>query len=383
MSWNFRTWGNGDGFTADLINAGTLNADLITIQGGSSTNYITIDGTDIATHGVFTRSWGGETDTASLRLGLYGGRVRVTNDTTGYNLYMTEKGLSTTMDGAIDKYTSGTLEFHSQRFNEVSRGVTLHSSYGTVALVSDYSTIVSRAKLTNNIESDDYSVYIRPFQNAREGLNEFQFYVKDNVSNNDTDGALLYGNITGGSTHGSGIRFSKQSINPTVYATNPFGDIGTGDFNAKNMYANDFIGNLKSPETNTYAMTAYDGEFRVTDKSGYNNGDMTFRPVVAMDFRPQSSERIKTDIVKWDGPILDTIIDDMQIYQYRLKQTLNTPEDRIRHGLIVERETPKSIIAGTGIDLYEFTSWAIKGLQEAGLKIRSLETKIQQMESVE
>src|SRR5699024_438064 len=169
-----------------------------------STNNIKLDHESIMSYGIFTRSWGGETDTANLELGLYDGQMRMRNLDTGYRLYLTERGLSTSMAGAIDQLTSGTLEFHSQRFNTTSRGVTLHSSYGTVAMVSDYSTAVIRSRLTANIESDEYSVYLRPYRNTRSGLNEFQFYVKANSSSQDTDGVIYFGDITGAGTSGCG-----------------------------------------------------------------------------------------------------------------------------------------------------------------------------------
>ena len=55
--------------------------------------------------------------------------------------------------GAGDE-TAGTLEFHSTKYNDTSRGVRLHSTYGAVALESDYSRIILNANLTVNIESN-------------------------------------------------------------------------------------------------------------------------------------------------------------------------------------------------------------------------------------
>lgn len=237
-----RTVATAEGIVADAITTGTLRAitvDGVEIYGSyiesrkDKDEYVFINSGAVMSHGKFTRTWAGETDTAKLEMGLYNGQLRVRNKDTGYRLYLTERGLSTSMEGAIDQFTSGTLEFHSQRFNPNSRGVTLHSSYGAVAMLSDYSTAVIRSNLTANIESNEYSVYIRPFRNSRSGLNEFQFYVKANESSSDTDGALLFGNITGGATHGSGIRFSKGRGSNTVYATNINGDMGTGNFHAK------------------------------------------------------------------------------------------------------------------------------------------------------
>ncbi|MCO4332826.1 hypothetical protein MTQ91_12980, partial [Staphylococcus hyicus] len=169
-----------------------INVNNIGIRGGDSVNYLEIKNNSVLSRGRFTRTWANKTDSANLTLGIREGYLMVSNEDTGYNLYMTEKGLSTMMNAASGE-TAGTLEFHYQGYNENSRGVRLHSTYGAVALESDQSRIYTVANLTNNIESRQYGVYIRPFKDTRTGLNEFYFYVKDNDRDNDTDGAILYG----------------------------------------------------------------------------------------------------------------------------------------------------------------------------------------------
>src|SRR5699024_2306836 len=235
-----RTVATAEGIVADAITTGTLRA--ITVEGveiyGSyiesrkdKDEYVFINSGAVMSHGKFTRTWAGETDTANLEMGLYNGQLRVRNKDTGYRLYLTERGLSTSMEGAIDEFTSGTLGFHSQRFNKRSRGVTMHSSYGAVAMVSDYSTAYIRSNLTANIESNEYSVYIRPYRLTRGGTNEFRFWVKDNDSSYYTDGVLSFGKLT--DDFSSGIRFSKNRGLNTVYVTNGNGDIGTGNISVK------------------------------------------------------------------------------------------------------------------------------------------------------
>ncbi|MCO4363412.1 hypothetical protein MTQ96_11785, partial [Staphylococcus agnetis] len=164
-----------------------INVNNIGIRGGDSVNYLEIKNNSVLSRGRFTRTWANKTDSANLTLGIREGYLMVSNEDTGYNLYMTEKGLSTMMNAASGE-TAGTLEFHYQGYNENSRGVRLHSTYGAVALESDQSRIYTVANLTNNIESRQYGVYIRPFKDTRAGLNEFYFYVKDNDSVSDTDG---------------------------------------------------------------------------------------------------------------------------------------------------------------------------------------------------
>ena len=343
-------------------------------------NFIRMTNNMLQSHGRYTRTWAGVEETAIINLGIRRGQLWISNEDNGQNLYFTERGLSTSMAGAIDQFTSGTLEFHSQRFNLTSRGVTLHSSFGTVALVSDFSTVVTRSQLTNNIESQTSGIYMRPMREISSGVNEFRFDVKLNASAFDSDGVIGYADFTGANSVGSAIRFAKNG--DRIYATNRNGDIGTGDFQARNFYGNDFLGSLKAPTTNAYLMAAYDGEVRVTDKMGYNGGSMNFRPVVALDFRPQSTERIKTNIVSWEDSVLDSIIDSLKLYGYNMKQEVGTPEERIRHGVIIEREVMPSMVVGSSVDLYEYASWAMKGLQEAGAKIRILEAKSPQIDTL-
>ena len=160
--------------------------------------------------------------------------------------------------GAGDE-TAGTLEFHSTKYNDTSRGVRLHSTYGAVALESDYSRIILNANLTVNIESN-YGIYFRPYRDNRTGNNEFAMYVKQNDSGAYTDGVLKYGNVSSDtSQYGSGIRFSKSSVSSTIYATNKDGDIGTGHFFGDKLY-----GDLTSKGSNAYVLV--DDALRITDK---------------------------------------------------------------------------------------------------------------------
>ena len=229
-----------EGIVADAITTGTLRSIIVEgveiygslLESRNGSNVTTIRGGYVQSSGNYTRTWKGTTTTSNVDLRLENGYFRTRNNTLDRSLYFSDFGISTAVDGSLGESASGTLQFFDTQFS-TARGVTLHSHFGVVGLVSDDNAIVSRSRLTNNIESDDYSVYIRPFRNTRNGLNEFQFYVKANESSSDTDGALLFGNLTGGATHGSGIRFSKGRDSNTVYATNINGDMGTGNFHAK------------------------------------------------------------------------------------------------------------------------------------------------------
>lgn len=392
-----------------------INVNNIGLRGGGSVDYIDIRNNSILSYGSFTRTWANETDTANLRLGIQGGTVKVQNRTTGYNLYLTEKGLSTMLAGAGDE-TAGTLEFHSTKYNDTSRGVRLHSTYGAVALESDYSRIILNANLTVNIESN-YGIYFRPYRDNRTGNNEFAMYVKQNDSGAYTDGVLKYGNVSSDtSQYGSGIRFSKSSINSTIYATNKNGDIGTGHFFADKLY-----GDLTAKRSNAYILV--DDALRITDKKGYNNGnvkykdlqcldvqansirvntakdfyigvstnelrvtnnlfwnggDTGYKPVRASAFNNASLEQYKTDIKKWDYDALTVIANDLDLYQFKYKNEEGKEKGLNHRGVIIGRDykTPDEFIYGDGVNIYEMVTWALRSIQQLNEKTNTLEEQL-------
>uniref|UniRef100_UPI0021B51EC0 tail fiber domain-containing protein n=1 Tax=Staphylococcus haemolyticus TaxID=1283 RepID=UPI0021B51EC0 len=392
-----------------------INMNNIGIRGGDNIDYIDIRNNSILSYGSFTRTWANETDTANLRLGIQGGTVKVQNRTTGYNLYLTEKGLSTMLAGAGDE-TAGTLEFHSKKYNDTSRGVRLHSTYGAVALESDYSRIILNANLTVNIESN-YGIYFRPYRDNRTGNNEFAMYVKQNDSGAYTDGVLKYGNVSSDtSQYGSGIRFSKSSINSTIYATNKDGDIGTGHFFADKLY-----GDLTAKGSNAYILV--DDALRITDKKGYNNGnvkykdlqcldvqansirvntakdfyigvstnelrvtnnlfwnggDTGYKPVRASAFNNASLEQYKTDIKKWDYDALTVIANDLDLYQFKYKNEEGNEKGLNHRGVIIGRDykTPDEFIYGDGVNIYEMVTWALRSIQQLNEKTNTLEEQL-------
>lgn len=392
-----------------------INVNNIGIRGGDSVDYLDIRNNSILSYGSFTRTWANVTDTANLRLGIQGGTVKVQNRTTGYNLYLTEKGLSTMLAGAGDE-TAGTLEFHSTKYNDTSRGVRLHSTYGAVALESDYSRIILNANLTVNIESN-YGIYFRPYRDNRTGNNEFAMYVKQNDSGAYTDGVLKYGNVSSDtSQYGSGIRFSKSSINSTIYATNKDGDIGTGHFFADKLY-----GDLTAKGSNAYILV--DDALRITDKKGYNNGnvkykdlqcldvqansirvntakdfyigvstnelrvtnnlfwnggDTGYKPVRASAFNNASLEQYKTDIKKWDYDALTVIANDLDLYQFKYKNEEGNEKGLNHRGVVIGRDykTPDEFIYGDGVNLYEMVTWSLRAIQQLNEKTNTLEEQL-------
>ncbi|MGJ0166432.1 phage tail spike protein [Staphylococcus hominis] len=399
-----------------------INMNNIGIRGGSNSEYIDIRNTSILSYGSFTRTWANVTDTARLKLGMNKGTIQVSNIDTGYNLYLTEKGLSTMLAGAGDE-TAGTLEFHSTKYNDTSRGVRLHSTYGAVALESEYSRVILNSDLTTNIESNKASIYFRPMKNTRVGVNEFRMWTKLADKENETDGVLSYGAVTelpDGTlptfSMGASIRFEKNPRGAsTVYATNVNGDIGTGDF-----YANRLWGDWSAKGTNLYALVAPQGELRVTDGAAYNDGNPNYQGIAANEIRAgslktlggnfyigvstnelrvtnnllynggnigykdirfanwhaMSSEKFKYDIKEWNYSVLDAFRNDLQLYSYKLNSEKETNYARNHHGIIIEREIPIEWRHGDGFDGNEVMFWNTKAIQELIKKVDKLEEQL-------
>lgn len=418
----------------NLSNEGLdIDVNKLGIRGGDDKTYLTIQNKRILSKGYFTRTWANITDTSNLTVGIRDGYIMASNEDTGYNLYMTEKGLSTMMSGAGDE-TAGTLEFHSTKYNDHSRGVRLHSTYGAVALESDYSRIILNSNLTVNIESNSGSVYVRPMKDNRTGTNEFRFWVKNNGTGADTDGVLSYGLITGTNNSpydfGSGIRFDKSPKTNYVYATDKDGNIGSGDF-----YARALLGDWFAKSSNLYACV--DDKLRITNKLGYNSGNVTYKDLQCRDiqansirlndtdgkdfyigvstnelrvtnnlmwnggnvgykdvhckdvisegtvyytngFSKKSSEQYKENIEKWNFNATESI-KNTELYQFNY---IDDENKTLQHGVVIERETPQHFVSeqGDSVNSDEILYTTMKALKEQIKRNDELEKRIEKLE---
>ncbi|WP_411842163.1 phage tail protein [Salinicoccus sp. HZC-1] len=338
------------GVVTEALTAGTIDANRITIYGSEGYNRIEINGSRIKVwdsrepdeytlinngrieaRGKHQRTWLGQTSTHDVSLRFEHGYIRARNNSLNRSLYFSDYGISTYADAEGNNDASGSLLFRDPEFSGAEGGgLTVHSTYGAVAMKSEYSKAVINSDDTVNLESRSYSVYVRPFMNTRNGLNEFQFYVKENESSSDTDGALLYGNINGGATHGSGIRFSKASSDSIVYATNINGDFGTGKFHAS-------------------------------------------------EFINASLEEYKENIQEWNGDALSSLV-ETQLYEYNLKDDANK---KIKRGMVIGREydTPIGLTSGGGISIYELTTWHTRSIQQLNERDNDFEARIKKLEA--
>mgnify|MGYP002716391881 CR=1 FL=1 len=358
-----------------------IDVNRVGIRGGGSTNYVVIKDDEISLFGSFQRTWRRGTETSNVYTQMKDGHLRFRNNEHNRSIYMSDFGISTYINGNPFE-ASGTLAFFDYTYDENARGVTLHSGPGVVAMRSENNRAVIEADNTVNIGSNKNSIYFRPNANSRVGVNEFSMYVKLNDTAADTDGVLLFGEIydTNGQA-GSGIRFKKKGLRgetngeyePTVYATNNNGDIGTGSF-----YAHRFYGDWIAKNTNLYA--AVDSEFRVVDKKVWNGGNPNYMNIRFQKWYAMSSEKFKYDIKPWNYSVLDAFRNDLQLYSYKHKSEQNDNYIRNHHGVIIEREMPIEWRHGDGVDGNEITFWNSKAIQELIAIVDKQNGKINELE---
>ncbi|MGG4181636.1 hypothetical protein ABEW03_20410 [Virgibacillus pantothenticus] len=259
--------------------AGTIDANKVKIRGGSSADYTLIDGSLFESRGRFTRTWRGVTKTSDVKIRLRNGYIQVRNDSKNQSLYFSDFGISTYADASGEEGSSGSIIFRDTSYSSAG-SLLLHSSGGAVAMRSDENRIVVDANQTVNLESDEASIYLRPFRKNRPGTNEFRFWVKDNPSYNDTDGVLSYG--TSDINSSSGLRF-KKSIggDPIIYVTNGAGDIGTGK-----LYAESVLGDLEAQGDEAYIKV--NTKLRVIDKRGYTGNNTKLKDLQAYHIQANS-----------------------------------------------------------------------------------------------
>lgn len=401
-----------------------IDVNRVGIRGGDSINYIYLSQDKIEMAGTFQRTFRGNTQKDNVFMRAQGGYLRFRNNNQNRSLYYSDFGVSTYIDGDSSE-ASGTLQFFDYTYSPTNsvRGVTLNSAGGAVALNSERNRIVLDANATVNIESETSSVYIRPMKNNRVGTNEFRFWTKLNDSVADTDGVLSYGSITelvekapASYSFGSAIRFDKSPKSRYIYATDKDGNIGTGDFYARNL-----LGDWWAKNNNLYALVdPKEGRLRITDYNGYNNGSPNYRdlqcndiqadtirtnsgkdfyigvstnelrvtnnlfwnggntgykPVRASDFIKASSAEFKHDIKKWDYDALNVISNELQLYSYKYN---DDEKETIHHGPVIGDgyDIPVEFIFNSGVNTNEMLSWALRAIQQLNEKINTLEEQV-------
>lgn len=396
-----------EGIVADTITTGTLNANLISVRGGDNSKFVEIKNDEMTLFGTFKRTWQNNTTTNNVFTRFKNGHLRFRNNDLNRSIYFSDFGISTYLDGDSSD-ASGTLEFFDYTYSG-ARGVTLNSGLGVVALRTDSNRILLDSHATVNIESKTSSLYFRPMSDNRVGRNEFRMWVKENSGASDTDGILSYGSITSGSTYGSSLRFDKSSSTNYVYATNNNGDIGSGDFYARDLYGmlkakadNQYIGvngalritdmkgynggnvnykDLQVKDIQAGSIRTHDGNFyigvstnelRVTNNLLYNGGDIGYKPVRASDFNNASLEEYKENINEWNFDALSAINNETQLYSFNYK---SDEKKETKYGLVIGEgyKTPSELTSGDGVNIYGMATWSFRAIQQLTKRVEELE----------
>lgn len=367
----FKTAMTGEGVVADVITAGTLNADQVVIYGGTETNYTHIAGSSISSRGQFTRTWRGVTETHDVTLRLRDGYFRAENPSKDRAISISDFGISTFADGDGGGTSSGTIEFFSRRFSDVN-GLSIYSS-GTYGV--DASEIVSQSTYSHIIESNESQVYFRPNRTNRPGNNTFAMSVINEPQSHLTDGLLAYGSTETGYT--SGLRFSKRQADPIVWVVN--GDLAR--YNTTKLGAGYFMGYMAMSHTGENFYIGSSVETRSVNSNDYQGGSINYISHRAASHPTSSSAKYKTNIEVFDADVIE-IMKDTTIYRYHLQTNVDAGIfDKPKVGMIAEATSPL-FRDEDGVDPYTITSFLFKVCQEQQKLIEGLRKRLDDLELI-
>ncbi|MCE4976550.1 hypothetical protein KJC25_11135 [Staphylococcus hominis] len=389
-----------------------INANRVGIRGGNSRDsYVDIRNDRIELGGIYKTIWQGTSIQDPVYIRFQRGHLRMRNDNKNASLYYTFNGISTYADGEGEfGGSSGTISWWDNTYSPSgANGITVNSHGGVAALTSNKNRVVVKGYESTNIESENNNIYIRPRKNLT-GYSAFSF----TTSVGDTDyravkGYLMYGDLEFDEKwkYYTGFRFYKgasliQQVdsNFTAGGINTFdtGTVLTNDIfkrdGSKSVYWNGSSGgtieNGPNPSnqlvatsmvtnygtSNMYLGTRNGGTVYASDDKGYNRGGTrTFNAFGASKFINMSHEKFKTDISEWNYDALSTLVNDTQIYQYKLKKEVEMGKGFYNRGLVIGDgyKMPIEFRAEEGVNLYEITSWLIRAIQQLNEKIENLE----------
>lgn len=222
--------------------------------------------------------------------------------------------------------------------------------------------------LDSNYVTAGQNIYIRPDRGS-----EVRFTVRGTTDS--------YVDIRGGtgwlasvSHRDANARFyigSDNGVRITGRSLYNGGDVIWRDLAANGLYANFLDINPNTNASNLYLRAK--NEVRIT-KPGTTG---SYIPIRAASATWTSSEQYKYDIEEWNVDVLDHLVNRIKLYSYKLKAEQDNEIERVRHGVILERETPEEWKNGDGVDSYEMTTWSIKAIQELAKKVKTLEEKME------
>lgn len=153
---------------------------------------------------------------------------------------------------------------------------------------------------------------------------------------------------------------------------------------AKFFEGEKLIGSIEAPDTNIYAMCQ--GELRVTDKNGYNGGNVNYKNIRFNSWNAMSHEKFKYDIVEWNYSVLDIFREDLQLHAYKVKSEAGTEYNQIHHGIILRENSnldrfPVEWRNADGFDGNEVLWWNTKAIQELAHENTELKNQISEMKN--
>lgn len=398
-----------------------INVNKIGIRGGDkSTRYVDIRNNAIELGGIVATDWRGVKTTDPIFTRLKDGHLRFRNDTKNASLYFSYYGISTYMDGEGESGgSSGTIAWWDPSYSPSgANGITINSYGGVAALTSGVNRTMVQSRASVNLESMRSAVYIRPHK-SEVGNTTFAFTSSTGEkSNANVKGYLMFGDLTNEDSwkYYSGLRFYKGKS----YVEVVDGDFSAGGntvLDAGNIMTNSIFkrngstsvywngtssGTIDDGATpldnqlvatsmvtnrgdkNMYLGTRSGGSILVTNEYGYNGGKgQSYSAVGAARFTNMSLESLKTDIEAWDYDALNVLVNETQIYQYKLKNDVENGGGFNNRGLVIGDgyETPPELRAGDGINLYEMSSWQLRAIQQLNEKLEEQNETIKQLEA--
>lgn len=389
-----------------------INVNNIGIRGGYNDSYVDIRNDRIELGGKFKSTWLGNTIEDPVFIRFQRGHLRMRNENKNASLYYTFNGISTYADGEGDLGgSSGTISWWDGTYSPSGAyGITINSYGGVAALTSSVNRTMIQSRLSVNLESMRSPIFLRPNQ-SEAGSSTFTFTTSKGYENNAYNrGYLMFGDLTNEEDmkYYSGLRFYKGRNYIEVvdgdftaggYTVFDVGNIMTNSIYKRNgsttVYWNGTstgsIDNGRLPldnqlvatsmvtnpgDNNMYLGTRNGGNIYASDDKGYNNGGTrTFNAFGASRFINMSHEKFKTDISEWDYDALSTLVNDTQIYQYKLQSDVEMGRGFYNRGLVIGDgyKMPIEFRAEEGVNLYEITSWLIRAIQQLNEKIEKLE----------
>lgn len=275
------TWKAPNKVTIDgaKIEASTIiSSTVLSIANGSSTK---ITGGQIVSDGSFTRTFdGSNVATYTSRFESYNGAVKIgisskkTGTTErvasgGRSITYTDKAMTTQREihsGSGEKNGARFIDFFAdETYTSDVVGLGMHIYSAQKMQIETQNDLEIYAKNTIYLDSTGTSsvyarksfqlesighvtlrstqgyIFLQPeYDNL--GNNSFSLQVIDGSTSADTDGVILYGSQVNG--YASGIRFSKQVSDPTIYLTDGSTARGKGNLEANRINAYEFNGTI-------------------------------------------------------------------------------------------------------------------------------------------